>query len=179
VLIDECERYGVALLFVIGQHDKTALGEFLANVRAFTAEMEREVPRTLHARDSGTDAGGKLRPSNRPLFGYRWTDEGKGAYEIDEDKATIVRRIFTLAAGGTPLRGIAAILDREGILTANGAAHWHPSVIRTMLRHQAYAGIAVGNSTTAKGRRQADTRRAARRGAYHSAGRYHSRPRVA
>jgi len=151
VLIDECERYGVALLFVNGQHDKTALGEFLANVRAFTAEMEREKFRERSMR--GIQArmrSGKLRPSNRPLFGYRWTDEGKGAYDVDEDKAAIVRRIFTLAAGGTPLRGIAAILDSEGILTANAAAHWHPGVIRTMLRHQAYAGIAVGNSTSAK-----------------------------
>jgi site-specific DNA recombinase len=151
VLIDECERYGVALLFVNGQHDKTALGEFLANVRAFTAEMEREKfrersMRGIHARMRS----GKLRPSNRPLFGYRWIDEGKGAYEIDEDKAIIVRRIFALAATGTPLRGIATILESEGIPTANGAIHWHASVIRTMLRHQAYAGIAVGNSTTAK-----------------------------
>jgi len=151
VLIDECERYGVALLFVNGQHDKTALGEFLANVRAFTAEMEREKFRERSMR--GIQArmhSGKLRPSNRPLFGYRWTDEGKGAYAIDEDKAAIVRRIFALAATGTPLRGIATILETEGIATANGAVHWHASVIRTMLRHQAYAGIAVGNSTTAK-----------------------------
>jgi len=151
VLINECERYGVALLFVNGQHDKTALGEFLANVRAFTAEMEREKFRERSMR--GIQArmrSGKLRPSNRPLFGYRWTDEGKGAYEIDEDKAIIVRRIFALAATGTPLRGIATILENEGIPTANGAVHWHAGVIRTMLRHRAYAGIAVGNSTTAK-----------------------------
>ncbi len=151
VLIDECERHGVELLFVIGQHDKTALGEFLANVRAFTAEMEREKFRERSMR--GIQArmrSGKLRPSNRPLFGYRWTDEGKGAYEVDEEKAVIVRRIFALAAGGTPLRGIATILDSEGILTANGAARWNHSVIRTMLRHRAYAGVAVGNSTTAK-----------------------------
>ena len=42
VLIDESERYGTELLFVTGQNDKNALGEFLGSVRAFVAETERE-----------------------------------------------------------------------------------------------------------------------------------------
>lgn len=152
VLIDECERYGVALLFVIGQHDKTALGEFLANVRAFTAEMEREKFRERSMR--GIQArmkSGKLRPSNRPLFGYQWIDpEDKGSYAIDEEHAAIVRRIYVMAASGVPLRRIADTLTEEGVQTANGATRWNHNVVRTMLHHPAYKGIARGNHTQAQ-----------------------------
>jgi site-specific DNA recombinase len=151
VLVDECERLNVALLFVNGEHDRTALGEFLSNVRAFVAEMEREKFRERSMR--GIQArmkSGKLRPSNRPLFGYRWADDEKAAYVIDEEKATIVRRIFIMAAGGTPLRRIAETLTAEGVPTANGATFWYHNVVRAMLHHPAYKGMAVGNHTMAK-----------------------------
>jgi len=148
VLIDECERHGVELLFVIGQHDKTALGEFLANVRTFAAEMEREKFKERSMR--GIQArmqSGKLRPSNRPLYGYQWADEDKSRYAIDEEKAANVRRLFNGIAGGMTLRGMADVLNAESVPTANGGAKWNHVVIRAMLYHPGYMGVAVCNQT--------------------------------
>ncbi len=149
VLVDECERYGVDLLFVHGQHDKTAVGEFLANARAFASELEREKFRERSQRGmQARIASGKLRPSNRPLYGYAWNDDSKGAksaYIVDEEKAAVVRRIFQMAAGGASLRGIAHTLNEAQIRTANGADHWTPPVVRYVLRHEGYKGVATAN----------------------------------
>lgn len=146
VLVDECERHGVDLLFVHGQHDKTAVGEFLANARAFAAELEREKFRERSQRGLLARANsGKLRPSNRPLYGYRWTDDTKGAYAIDDEKGAIVRQIFEMAAGGEPLRSIARWLDETGVPTPNGGAMWKHVVVRGILRHEAYMGVAIAN----------------------------------
>jgi len=148
VLVDEAERHGVELLFVHGQHDKTALGEFLGNVRAFVAEMEREKFRERSMR--GVRArieSGKLPPSSRPIYGYRWKDADKGAYDIDDVKAEVVRRMFAMAANGVTLRAITKVLNDEGIPTANGAKEWSFVVISRMLRLEAYMGVAIGNRT--------------------------------
>jgi len=146
VLVDECERHGVELLFVNGQHDKTAVGEFLANARAFAAELEREKFRERSQRGLLARANsGKLRPSNRPLYGYHWTDDTKGAYAIDDEKGAVVRRIFEKAAAGEPLRSIARWLDETGVPTPNGGAMWKHVVVRGILRHEAYMGVAIAN----------------------------------
>lgn len=152
VLIDEAERFNVQLIFVNGQHDKSAVGEFLANARAFAAELEREKFRERSQRGLIARAkSGKLRPSNRPRYGYRWADDSKSAYVIDEDKAAVVRRIFAAVGAGQTLRTIARQLNDDGIATANGGARWTHVVVRAMLKCEGYAGIAVCN-------RYADTR---------------------
>lgn len=146
VLLDECERYEIELAFVSGPLDNTATGRFLTNVRAFMAETEREKFRERSMRGIIARAqSGKLRPGNRPLYGYQWADEDKSKYVIDPDKAEVVRRLFTGIASGETLRGLADKLSAEGIPTANGGLRWSHSVIRTMLTHPAYKGVARTN----------------------------------
>jgi site-specific DNA recombinase len=146
VLVEECERYGVELLFVHGQFEKNALGEFLGNVRAFVAEMEREKFRERSQRGMlARMQSGKLRPSNRPLYGYRWADDDKGQYLIDDEKAAVVRQIFEMAVGGQSLRSIARRLDDAGVPTPNAGVIWKHVVVRGILRHEAYKGVAIAN----------------------------------
>jgi len=128
------------------------MGKFILNVRAFVGEMEREKFKERSSRGNlARLQSGKMRPSNRPLYGYQWDDptrKMKGAYIVDVDKAAIVRRIFNEVASGKTLRKIAEGLTLAGIPTANGAARWHHEVVRGMCAHQAYMGVAIANRYT-------------------------------
>lgn len=42
ILDDECQRAGVALLFVAEEFEQTAVGKMIRSVKAFAAELERE-----------------------------------------------------------------------------------------------------------------------------------------
>ncbi len=146
IVAEECVRAGAQLAFVTEDFEQTSVGTFMRGAKAFAAELEREkiaerTQRGMLARVKG----GKLRPGGRPLYGYRWTNEDKGAYVIDEEKATVVRRIYGMIATGRTLRSVTHALDSEGIPTANGAPHWSHGVIRGMVKHPGYAGVAVGN----------------------------------
>ncbi len=88
---------------------------------------------------------GKLPVGARPLYGYRWRDEDKSGYEIDETTAPIVGRIFAEAVAGTGLRTIAARLNMEGIPSPSGHALWSHAMIGRILGHDAYTGNAVGH----------------------------------
>ena len=100
-----CEQAGVELMFAEFDFTRDATGQFLLNARVFAAELEREkiIERTMRGRLAKLKSG-KLAGNTRPPYGYRYADESKAAYAIDEAAAPIVRRIFDLAAGGMPLR---------------------------------------------------------------------------
>jgi len=72
-----------------------------------------------------------------------------GVYQvIASEEAAIVRRIFTMYASGISLRGIAGILNDEGVPTSQGSrtsrkATWHMSAIKVMLRNTRYVGKTV------------------------------------
>ncbi len=143
ILVDECERAGVELLFVTETFEKTAVGDFLRSAKAFVAELEREkikerTQRGLWARI----ASGKLRGSGFPMFGYHWRDEQRDAYEIDPTTAPIVRKMFDMAAQGNSTRAIAAMLNAEGILTPRGKERWSHTAVQGILRNDQYTGNA-------------------------------------
>ena len=86
-------------------------------------------------------------------FGYNNTTTPEGVrLTINNDEAIIVRRIFTLAADGASLRGIAKRLNKDHIPPARPRAGkryatWCPSAIRAMLRRDLYAGRIVWNKS--------------------------------
>lgn len=78
-----------------------------------------------------------------PPYGYRLID---GEMVIDEEKAVLVRRIFTeVLAGNTPTR-LATIFNKEGIPPVKGKK-WHGSVVRGMLRNEKYCGDVLFQKT--------------------------------
>ena len=71
---------------------------------------------------------------------------------VREDQAAIVRRIFTMYAGGNSLQKIAKQLNAEGVISPQPqkgriSRSWCPSSIRTILRNDRYRGRVVWGKT--------------------------------
>ena len=146
IVADELEQAGVRLEFVTERFEDTAVGEFIRNAKAFAAEIEREkiAERTVRGRIERVKSG-KLIPGGKPLYGYIWKDQGKGQLVEDPATASVVRRLFTDAAAGTPLRRIVADLNYKGIPTPMGQGRfWYVSTVAKILHKPAYKGEAYG-----------------------------------
>lgn len=74
----------------------------------------------------------------RPPYGYRVGSDGR--YEVDEEEAAVVRRIFSLCLhDGLGIRRIAQRLNQEGYQTRRGR-NWSMVSIRDLLRNPVYVG---------------------------------------
>ena len=74
----------------------------------------------------------------RPPYGYHVGDHGR--YEIDDDEAVVVRRIFDLyLQEGLGIRRIAQRLNEDGVHTRRGR-NWSMVSIRDLLRNPVYIG---------------------------------------
>ena len=102
------------------------------------AEWEREEigRRTTDGRLSKARQGKVVAPS-RARYGFGPAESGVG-WEVDEDKMSVVRRIFRMVAGGASLSAIAKTFDREGIPTPGGARFWDRSFFRTCVFDDVY-----------------------------------------
>jgi site-specific DNA recombinase len=90
----------------------------------FLKNLGDSVRRGMNGRVRAGKIPGKL------AYGYRIVEGGEpGDREIDEDKAKIVRRIFTEYANNVPVREIAMGLSRDGIPTPTGGKHWSHTVL--------------------------------------------------
>jgi DNA invertase Pin-like site-specific DNA recombinase len=93
----------------------------------FLKDLADKTRRGLRGRVEQGRSGGGL------CFGYTIcrTESGeRGAREINEEEAKVVRRIFSAFAGGKSPRRIAAELNREGI-PGPGGRPWGDSTIRS------------------------------------------------
>jgi DNA invertase Pin-like site-specific DNA recombinase len=94
------------------------------------------------------------RPYTRRLPAWiRWSNESK-AYELIEERASILRRIFELTEQGWGQHRIAAWLNDSKIETwgAGGwkARYWHRSYVRKLLSNPAAIGVFVPHKMTPK-----------------------------
>lgn len=99
----------------------------------YSANLAENVRRGLYE----NALNGKAVGSKIPLGYKRGTD---GRYEIDENTAPIVRRIFQEYADGIPLKKIADGLNSDGIRTAAGNPFKYNS-FKSILRCEKYIGI--------------------------------------
>jgi len=78
------------------------------------------------------------------------------ARRINEAEAAVVRRIFTLAAGGKGLRAIAHLLNAEHVPAPRPQQDrprgWAPSSVREVLYRDLYRGLIVWNRTQKRNR---------------------------
>jgi site-specific DNA recombinase len=157
LLQDFCERAGVELLFSNFDFTKDATGQFLLNARVFAAELEREkiIDRTQGGMKARI-ASGKLGGRTRPLYGYTFRDASKGAYDINEAEAAIVRQMFHAVTEGLSMHKVADQLNAAGVPTPTGQGEWHAGSIRNLLRRDEYTGVArarVDQNTKKDGKR--------------------------
>jgi site-specific DNA recombinase len=123
-------------------------------------ERRRSVGRMQRGKKDRSNAGALYGCPNAK-FGYRWADDfksSKGApghtrYEIDNEAAEVVQRIFELAASGKGIRWIARLLNAERVPTPSqtaaaqghiGGRHvgdmWRHVGLMKMLQDPAYCG---------------------------------------
>ena len=148
-----CDRAGVTLRFALFDFERSATGQFLLNARAFAAELELEKLRERTQRGKlARLKDGKLPAMPKPPYGYRFRDASKGALEIDEGTAPIVRRIFAGVSRSVSLHRMADQLNAEAIPTPTGRGVWHHSTVQKLLLREAYIGVARAQRTI--GRRE-------------------------
>ena len=85
------------------------------------------------------------------MLGYRKTDkkdeDGHDVYEINEEEAEIVRRIYREFVAGISISRICRNLEAEGIKTKLGKDKWNHNVIASIVTNEKYTGNAVLGKT--------------------------------
>ena len=153
LLIEEFARVGVETLFVRAPRGSTPEDELLVQFQGMIAEYERAqiLERSRRGKRHRARQGEVSVLSGAP-FGYRFirkTDQSAAYYQIDDEQAQIVRRVFELyGVGGLSIGAIARRLNEQDIPTAKRRGRWERSVVWGMLRNPAYKGQACFGKTT-------------------------------
>lgn len=144
LILSEAEYADVQWVSVTEDVDDSPQGQILRAVIGGMAELERLklAERTVRGRRARAHAG-KLLPGRAALYGYRWRDETKAAYDIDSVHGPVVQRIFLEVLDGSTIRGLAIRLTQDRIPTPSGGDRWSASTIHTMLKQRNYTGDGV------------------------------------
>jgi site-specific DNA recombinase len=156
LLAEEFERAGVKLLIVSHPMEQGPEGWLFFQMRGALAEYKRAkiLERTRRGTVGRIQAGHPW--GGRAPLGYRYISEPHGGrFEIDEEEAALVRRIYAMCLGGMSLRAIARQLTAEGLPTPLERravdrtwrrfppGTWQPTTIRDLLTAEAYTGRAA------------------------------------
>jgi site-specific DNA recombinase len=153
LLIEELARAGVETLFVRAPRGSTPEDELLVQFQGMIAEYERAqiLERSRRGKRHRARQGEVSVLSGAP-FGYhfiRKTDHSAAYYEIDEEQARVVRRVFELyGVEGLSIGAIAHLLNEQTIPTCKRRGRWERSTVWGMLRNPAYKGQACFGKTT-------------------------------
>src|SRR6516225_3247248 len=153
LLIEEFARAGVETLFVRAPRGSTPEDELLVQFQGMIAEYERAqiLERSRRGKRHRARQGEVSVLSGAP-FGYhfiRKTDHAAAYYEINEDQARVVRRMFELySVHGLSIGAIARLMNEEAIPTYKRRGRWERSTVWGILRNPAYKGEACFGKTT-------------------------------
>ena len=153
LLIEELARAGVETLFIRAPRGSTPEDELLVQFQGMIAEYERAqiLERSRRGKRHRARQGEVSVLSGAP-FGYRFirkTDHSAAYYQIDEEQARIVRRMFELyTIEGLSIGAIAGLLNEQAIPTCKRRGRWERSTVWGMLRNPAYKGQACFGKTT-------------------------------
>ena len=135
---ERLKKAGVRCVYVEERYDDNATGRFLhrfmMNLNQYYSEnMGEDIRRGLR------DSAAKGVAIGQMPFGYKKDPETK-KYAIDEERAEIVREVFSRVAKGEPHIDIVDDLNRRGIKSATGKAISRTS-FQYMLRNDKYIGV--------------------------------------
>lgn len=136
----ELKELGIRCLYVEEDFDDSASGRFnlrtMMNVNQFYSEaMAEDIRRGLENNAKQFKANGKV-----PL-GYRRNPD-TGFYEIDEEKAEVVREIFERVFTGHQYAEIAKDLNERRITTSKGQP-WGKNSFSALLTNERYIGTYI------------------------------------
>jgi site-specific DNA recombinase len=149
LLIEEFGRAGAEVVFLNRPIGGSAEDDLLLQVQGVIAEYERAklLERVRRGRRHAARSGAVSALSAAP-FGYRYVCRAEGGgvarFEVVEDEARIVRRIFAwVVRDRLSLREVCRRLQQMGCRTRQGLVHWTATTVHNMLDNPAYIGHAV------------------------------------
>jgi site-specific DNA recombinase len=152
VVLSEAEHAGVSVEFVTEPLDDSPEGQLIRFVRGYAAKVEHMKIRERSIRGKRARVqSGKIHNHGSELYGYR-RDKGRGTREIVDEEADVVRRIYAAVAGGESIRGLARILNNEGIASPGAGKlafkdgrtpRWGHGVLHRILTNPAYKGDTI------------------------------------
>src|SRR4029450_3506631 len=152
LLTEELARAGVETLFVCAPRGSTPENELLLQFQGMIAEYERAqiLERSRRGKRHRARQGEVSVLSGAP-FGYRFirkTDHSAAYYEVAEEQARVVRRMFELySVEGLSIGAIARLLNERGVPTRKRISRWERSTVWAMVRNPAYKGTACFGKT--------------------------------
>jgi site-specific DNA recombinase len=152
LLIEEFSRHGVNVDFIKSPKATTPEEELLLQFQGMIAEYERAQISERSRRGKRYRAKtGSINVLSGAPYGYRYikkTDISSAFYEVIEQQAEVVRRVFRLfTEDGLSINAIARELSDNGVVTRTGKSKWDRSTVWGMLRNPAYKGKACFGKT--------------------------------
>jgi site-specific DNA recombinase len=182
LLMEEFARHGVETAFVKAPAGQSPEDHLLVQFQGMIAEYERAqiLERSRRGKRHHARQGHVNVLCGAP-YGYRYarkTQETAAYYEIIEEQAAIVRKVYDwYTAEGLSIAAITRRLNEQGIPTRKRISRWERTTVWAMLRNPAYKGLACFGKTKSA-ERQRVTRKLRMRGGFaarNSAS--HERPR--
>jgi site-specific DNA recombinase len=144
ILVDECVRHGVKLLFVTDPHDESPSGKLMQHIKSALSEYELEVIKERVMRGQKARIKDGILSLGRGIpYGYDWVPVGpnsRGELVINVNEASVVREVYLWRIQGYGSYRIARLLSLRGIPTKRGHKYWCPKVVIGILTNQAYIG---------------------------------------
>jgi site-specific DNA recombinase len=148
VLIEEFARPGAEVVFLNRPIGQTPEDTLLLQLQGMFAEYERTrmTERSRRGKRHLAQAG-VVSALTRAPYGYRYVGReaggGTARFEVAEDKAEVVRRIFHWVGDErVSLSTVSRRLFEVGVPSPTGKARWSRSMLGTLLSNPAYAGQA-------------------------------------
>ena len=155
LLIDEFRRSGVEVVLLNRPLGQSPEDDLLLQVQGMIAEYERAkiLERSRRGKRHAAHAGSVSVLSAAP-YGYRYVDRHAGGgvarYEVVEEQAAVVRRIFHwMGVDRLGIREICLRLERSRQPSPTGRPRWASSTLGDMLKNPAYMGAAAFGKTQA------------------------------
>jgi site-specific DNA recombinase len=149
VLVEEFARAGTDVVFLNRPVGQTPEDTLLLQLQGMFAEYERTriVERSRRGKRHLAQAG-VVSVLTRAPYGYRYIGReaggGTARFEVVEDKAEVVRRIFRwVGQERVSLAMVSRRLFEAGVPSPTGKARWSRSMIWVLLSNPAYAGQAL------------------------------------
>ncbi len=145
-IMDVLDQAHCELEFVEDSYDGTPISRTLLEIRASIGRMERDLfAQRSHAGRVRKAKEGKVNPPPIATYGYRY-DKATQRFDINDEQAAIVRRMFDeYIDGRTPAR-IAYEFNLEGVPTNGRSKYgWSASRISDLLTKTEYYGEGYAN----------------------------------
>ena len=153
MLVDECQRGGVTLVFLNHALGQSPEDELLLQVQGMIAEYERGKMLERSRRGKRHQAQiGSVSVIPKAPYGYRYVNvtdgAGRARYEVDPEKAQAVRRIYDWAGRERlSLGDVCRRLAEDGVPSPTGKPRWDRGTVRGVLKNTAYCGQAIYGKT--------------------------------